>query len=80
MNYPAPRGGVVNLTANKLIRKINMAHRFRGYDGESWRSKKIRKTWFSEEYLIDSNLLNMLDTDDREFDFLKNPAAQNIYN
>ena len=47
---------------------------------EAKNAKKIRKIWFSKEYQIDSNLLDILDTNDREFDFLKNPVVQNIHN
>jgi 2-polyprenyl-3-methyl-5-hydroxy-6-metoxy-1,4-benzoquinol methylase len=47
---------------------------------EAKNAKKIRKIWFSKEYQIDTALLGILDTNDREFDFLKNPVVQNIYN
>ncbi|MDR2500732.1 MAG: class I SAM-dependent methyltransferase [Treponema sp.] len=42
--------------------------------------KQIRLEYFLKEYKQDSNLLNILNTDNREFDFLKNPAVQHIYN
>ena len=43
-------------------------------------AKKIRKLWFAKKYPADSNLLDILNTGDREFDFLRNPVIQNIYN
>jgi SAM-dependent methyltransferase len=42
--------------------------------------KKIRLECFSKIHKPDSDILSILDTNYREFDFLKNPVVQNIYN
>jgi SAM-dependent methyltransferase len=39
----------------------------------------IRKSAFSKAHAIDPTLLQFLDAGDREFNFLRNPVVQNIY-
>ena len=42
--------------------------------------RNYRKKAFRQIYQIDENLINLLDKNDKEFDFLRNPVIQNIYN
>jgi SAM-dependent methyltransferase len=42
--------------------------------------KKLRKISFSEKFVLDTNLVQYLNPHDKEFDFLRNPVVQNIYN
>ena len=42
--------------------------------------KKSRKIAFSQKFNLDTNLIQGLNPKDKEFDFLRNPVVQNIYN
>ncbi|MDR1803813.1 MAG: class I SAM-dependent methyltransferase [Treponema sp.] len=42
--------------------------------------RNFRKNAFRQIYQIDENLINLLDKNDKEFDFIRNPVIQNIYN
>ena len=42
--------------------------------------KKLRKIAFSQKFNLDTNLIQGLNLKDKEFDFLRNPVVQNIYN
>jgi SAM-dependent methyltransferase len=42
--------------------------------------RNFRKKSFCEIYQLDENLINLLDKNDKEFDFLRTPVIQNIYN
>ena len=41
---------------------------------------KLRKKLFSDKFEMDMELVRNLDPNDKEFDFLRNPVVQNIYN
>jgi len=43
-------------------------------------ARKLRKKLFFDEFELDLELIQNLDPKDKEFDFLRNPVVQNIYN